>query len=84
MPDYTPTQQRMLAILADGMPHTREELHTCINDDLADMHVVNVHISLLRRKLRPIGQDIVKEIGFQFKHYFRHIRLLASSTDGKR
>jgi hypothetical protein len=30
----SPTQKRLMAILRDGLAHSTEELHTCINDEL--------------------------------------------------
>lgn len=83
MPTFTPTQARIIKMLADGMPHTRKELKTCLDDELAELGAVNFHVSILRKKLRPIGQDIVCELGAGYRLGFRHIRLLASSNDGK-
>lgn len=56
---YTPTQQRMLNLLGDGLSHTKEELHGCLDDDLAQVECIRAHISDLRKRLRPLGQDIV-------------------------
>ncbi len=80
---YTPTQLRMLAILADGLPHTREELHACISDDLAPLSAIRSHISLMRKKLRPKGEDVICELSWRRIHY-RHVRLLGSANTGYR
>ena len=81
-PVFTPTQQRLLKLLSDGMPHTRKELVKCLDDELTSLDTVNVHISYLRRKLRPIGQDIICEMGSSYKLGYRHVRLLRSPVDG--
>ena len=51
-------QERMLAMLADGQAHTTQELHCCLYDELTPLLTVRVHISYLRRKIRP-GQDLL-------------------------
>jgi hypothetical protein len=83
VPQYTPTQERLLAVLADGLPHRREELMGCLNDDLAERVILQCHISLLRKKLRPVGQDILCEFA-QRTYQYRHVRLLASAYDGRK
>lgn len=77
-PRYTPTQQRMVDVLSDGQPHRREELHACLVDELGAVENIRVHLSALRAKLRPLGEDILCEYrGHQF--YYRHVRLIASN-----
>ncbi len=81
MPNITPTQTRMLEVLADGLPHTRQELHKCLNDELSPLTAIHDPISKLRKVLRPIGQDIVCELapnkgGIKY----RHVRLLGSTN----
>lgn len=56
---FTPTQARMLAVLADGRPHTRKELHACLEDDLAALAAIKWHIKKLRKKLKPERKGIV-------------------------
>jgi hypothetical protein len=75
MPAYTPTQVRMLRLFSDGMPHTKEDLHGCLPDELSAVEAIRFHICLLREKLRPIGQDIVCELDHG-KTYYRHVRML--------
>jgi hypothetical protein len=58
----TPTQRRMLSLLADGLPHTREELHACLNDEQADLSSIQGPISNLRKLMRPHGHDIICEL----------------------
>ena len=71
----TPTEQRMAEILADGLPHTKEELHACCGP--SSIEVVYFHINNLKTKLRPQGEDIICEFKFM-KYYYRQVRLLAS------
>ncbi len=59
MPDLTPTQQRMYAVLEDGYPHTPKELHACLDDELGPLTNIQPHLTLLRRKLAPLGQDVI-------------------------
>jgi hypothetical protein len=60
MPDLelTPTQQRVLELLADGEPHEPRELRALLLEDLGPLANVRQHLYHLRRKLRPEGQDI--------------------------
>lgn len=76
MAKFTPTEVKILAVLSDGMPHTREELHGCLMDELGDLSNVKVHITYLRRKLRPMGQDIVYYCHTRREMRYRHVRLL--------
>jgi hypothetical protein len=72
---YTPTQRRMLRLLADGRPHPRAELKACLVDELGDWNNVQFHISRIRKRLRPKGQDILCVVANQQISY-RHVRLL--------
>lgn len=58
-PDFTPTQRRMLAVLRDGRDHTTAELAACLDDEQTGPRAVAVHLTHLRRKLRPDGMDVV-------------------------
>lgn len=72
---FTPTQQRMVDLLSDGLPHSRHELHACLNDELQPLIHITPHLTLIRKVLRPKGQDIICEIYNRTVHY-RHVRLL--------
>jgi DNA-binding response OmpR family regulator len=72
---FTETESKMLSVLADGMPHRREELHACLWDEAGRLSNICIHISKLRKKLRPKGQHIVCEFINRRTHY-RQIRLL--------
>lgn len=62
-------------MLSDGMPHYREQLRECVPDELASLYALKMHISRIRKVLRPRGQDIVCEIVRRQIHY-RHVQLL--------
>ena len=68
-------QSRMLAILRDGLPHTRQELHACLYDDCGAMSNIRCHLTLLRRVLRPKGRDILIEWINRRMHY-RLVKLI--------
>lgn len=57
----TPVQYRMMKLLSDGNAHSREELQTCLEDDLAPITAVKFHISNLRKVLRDKGHGIISE-----------------------
>jgi hypothetical protein len=78
---FTPVQKRMLAVLADGMPHSREELHACLDRTDGPLSNIQAHITHIRGKLRPKGHDIVCEMGNRTICY-RHVILLQSANDG--
>jgi len=70
----------MLEVLKDGLPHDRGELHACLGDELAPFSAVRVHITYLRHKLRPKGQDIICESVNQ-RFTYRWARTLLSPDD---
>ncbi len=80
--NLTPTQKAMLCVLADGRPHTREELHACLPDELGALSNIQNHIAAIRKTLRSRGEDIVCEY-HKRSLYYRHVRLLASTHDGR-
>lgn len=84
MGHITRVQQKMLDILSDGMPHSKEELHTCLSDDLGPITNIRAHLCMLRKVLRPIGQDIVCEYVHWKSLHYRQIRLLASANNGRK
>ncbi len=64
----TPTHKKMLALLSDGLPHSKLELHCCLWDDQSEINTIAYHISTLRQKL-PHGQAIVCEFYKRAMHY---------------
>lgn len=58
MIQFTPTQQRIVDLLSDGLGHSKDEIYGLL---LTAGHVNHIqqHISNIRRILRPVGQDIL-------------------------
>ena len=78
--DPTPTERRILALLADGRAHTRAELLALLSDDLGAPSNVRAHVSNLRRRLRPKGEEIVCEVRYRCQVCYRHVRLLTPAA----
>jgi hypothetical protein len=49
--NFTPTEYRIMEVLQDGLPHTREEIHGCLQDELSSLDAIKPHICSLRPKL---------------------------------
>jgi len=79
---YTPTQRAILAVLADGMAHTRAELVAALPDELAEPSAVHDHLYHLRRRLWPRGETILCE-WVNHRPRYRHVRLLQSGRGGR-
>lgn len=80
MPHFTPTQTRILAILSDGTPHTKTELMTALDDELAAPDTLRVHIGQINVKLRTIGQEIIcRRLGYTSR--YQHVRHLNGDGD---
>lgn len=75
--EFTPTQRRILTILADGLPHKFEELQRSLPDDLGDRNALNRHLCAIRLKIRARGEDIICQFLNRQRQY-RHVRLLRS------
>lgn len=82
--EFTKTQQRIIQTLSDGKRHHTLELQDLLPDQkgegIARHRSVIVHLTGIRKKIRPIGQDIICEY-FERKKYYRHVRLLAGSGE---
>ena len=58
--DFTPTQRRILDVLQDGGMHRPEDLIACLCDgEMGSVSTVRFYMAVIRRKIRPRGQDIV-------------------------
>lgn len=79
---FTPTQQRMLKLLSDGMPHSKEAMLECLQDELCGPTDHARHIAGIRMKIRLKGEDIICEY-VKRRPYYRHVRLLPSAYDGR-
>lgn len=82
-------QEKMLEVLSDGLPHTRDELFACLYEQDAPIRNIGPHLAALRKKLASQGQTIVCEQlsdarGLMTRRAYRHVRLLVSAVDGRR
>ena len=82
MNGYTPTEFRILQLLRDGLPHRREEVHACLDDDLSALRSITPHLTRLRKKIQPAGQDILAVTTGRITFY-QQVRLLNSANDGR-
>lgn len=55
----TRTERKILRVVSDGKPHTREELRACLLDQRSQDATVAVHLTGLRKKINPMGLDII-------------------------
>ena len=79
MPEFTPTEKRILQALADDRGHSKQELDRCLGDELAGYNTLSVHITNIRRKLLPIGQTIYCTRLNGHGVEYLHVRLMAGS-----
>ncbi len=74
--DYTKAQWRVLLLLEDGEPHTKEEIAVAAKvKEGSTVHATYMHVSKLRKILRPKGQDIICEY-VSGKLFYRYVRLI--------
>jgi hypothetical protein len=64
-----PTEKRLYDVLSDGEPHLVAELQKCLNDDMASLATLEVHISYLRTKVKPYGLGILRTRIRRGAHY---------------
>lgn len=76
--EFTPTEKRILAILSDGKPHTREELKTALWDELGSIQNLAARMTYLRRKLGRRGEGIAFTRTTGFLGTYTLVRLVAS------
>lgn len=78
----SPTQQRIMDVLQDGLAHPFSEVAACINDEMSGRANVRVHVSNLRRAVQRGGLSIAMHIR-QRVTYYQLVRTMASSNDGR-
>lgn len=76
---WTRTQERLLALFADGLWHSKKALLACLEDDMAVDGTLRCHLANIRKKL-PTGQAIVCEVDHR-RYGWRQVRLLRSSNE---
>lgn len=59
--DFTPTERRLLRVLADGLPHRKGDLLACMPDEAGLDANVATHIYRIRLKLAVRNHTIVQE-----------------------
>lgn len=79
---FTPTQQAMLDVLADGLPHTRKELHACLPDELGALSNIQPHLCKMRKTLKQRNEDVICCVENGYICY-RHVRLIVPSVGNK-
>lgn len=75
---FTPTERKILAVLADGERHSRTEFHEPLGmvvTEKGDDASINKHIWNMREKLRPLGKWVVSEY-HMYKYYYRLVNLV--------
>lgn len=72
---FTPTQQKLLRVLADGNRHRRRELLDAMGDDQATPANLSTHLCILRKRLSDMGETILCEYYDRTINY-RHVRLI--------
>lgn len=83
---FTKTEQLIINALADGRGHRKQVVLDYLRqhyDSLMDLGAMQVHLTRMRKKMRPIGEDIVCVYHRNGSQY-QHVRLLASAYDGRK
>ena len=75
---YTPIERKLLDVLADGQPHTRDELMKAHGDIIVARQAIQGHLSRIRKRLRPQGLDILCVLRHRRIHY-QQVRLLCAA-----
>ena len=69
--NFTQIEHRLLQLTGDGKVHSVEEMLACI-DQFADRKTLSFHIANLRKKLEPLGQDVIAQ---SFGTYIKYRRI---------
>lgn len=73
--NFTPIQRMILAVLADGEAHRRQEVIDALPEpEYRTSKCLRVHMHYLRKRLEPRGETIV--CVYRGGLYYRHVRLL--------
>lgn len=74
---FTKTEQRIYDALSDGGSHMKGELQLLLPDELSEGSL-SKHICCIRKKIRPLGQDIITERWYDGVRY-RRVRIVSTS-----
>lgn len=77
---FSGVQQRMLDVLSDGLSHTPKELQACLHDELGSITNIRAHLTHLRKKLRPMGSDVLCEM-LNGETMYRQVRMMRPSDE---
>lgn len=55
--ELTKTERKLMDVLADGMPHPKEQLASCL--PVEDSYSLHMHVYRMREKLADTGISIV-------------------------
>jgi len=81
---FTPTQQRMLDVLHDGMPHSVDELKACLPGGTGRHRQVIANVSVLRKRLESEDKHILLlSVFHNRKLHYRLVRKLANPYNGR-
>lgn len=71
-----PTEERMYNLLLDGINHSDQELHLCLDDELSSVDTIQAWISKLRKKLQPYRLHILR-VRIDDRNYYRMVRVMS-------
>ena len=77
VPHFTPIEKKILEKLSDGLPHKWWQVIKCLDDELATRYALSMHLARIRKKLRPLGEDIICETN-GWSIFYRHVRLISN------
>lgn len=74
-----PVEQRIMRLLADGKPHTREEVHACLADRMAPLEAIKKHMTNIRKVVEPYGETVLCRM-YYHKLRYQWVKLLRKPT----
>jgi hypothetical protein len=70
---WTPTQQRIMDVLADGEEHARKEILQTIDSQIyVARGTLSKHLWIIRKLINPYGHDIICR-STQYGVWYRHV-----------
>lgn len=79
VPQFTPTERKIMNLLKDGLPKPSRKIWECLDDEMASMDAMRKHLSRMREKLKPLNHGIICEIYNRHVHY-RYVILICQPT----
>ena len=68
---FSPTEQRIMDLLSDGLPHTKKEMVACLADPMGGEDNVKPHLHNLRKKLLTRNEAVLCVlVGGRIKYQF--------------